>query len=40
MLIPWLSRAEIRTSGAFEVLAAADGERLWEPDITVPDPGR
>ena len=39
-LIPWLSRADIRTSGVFEVLTAADGENLWEPDITVPDPGR
>ncbi len=40
VLIPWLSRADITTSGAFEVLTAADGQRLWEPDITVPDPGR
>ena len=39
-LIPWLSRAEIATSGAFEVLTAATGGRLWEPDVTVPDPGR
>ena len=39
-LIPWLSQAEIATSGAFEVLSAADGEHLWEPDVTVPDPGR
>ncbi|SRR6476620_9648029 len=39
-LIPWLSRADIRTSGVFEVLTAADGENLWEPDITVPEPGR
>jgi Antibiotic biosynthesis monooxygenase len=40
VLIPWLSTAEIRTSGAFEVLAAADGARLWAPDVTVPEPGR
>lgn len=40
VLIPWLSQAEVRTSGAFEVLAAADGSRFWEPDVTVPDPGR
>ncbi len=40
VLIPWLSRAEVRTSGAFEVLAAADGDQFWEPEITVPDPGR
>jgi len=40
VLIPWLSRAEVRTSGAFEVMAAADGGELWEPDVTVPDPGR
>lgn len=39
-LIPWLSQAEIRTSGVFEVLTAADGATLWEPDVTVPDPGR
>ena len=39
-LIPWLSRAEIASSGAYEVLTAADGDTLWEPDITVPDPGR
>jgi hypothetical protein len=40
VLIPWLSAAQVQTSGAFEVLAAADGERFWEPDVTVPDPGR
>ena len=40
VLIPWLSRAEISTSGAFEVLAAADGAEFWEPDVTVPQPGR
>ena len=40
VLIPWLSRAEVRTSGAFEVLAAADGAEFWEPEVTVPDPGR
>ena len=40
VLIPWLSPAEIATSGAFEVLAAADGARWWEPEVTVPDPGR
>ncbi|MET0862708.1 MAG: antibiotic biosynthesis monooxygenase [Nakamurella sp.] len=40
LLIPWLSTAEIATSGAFEVLTAADGAELWEPDVTVPDPGR
>ncbi len=40
VLIPWLSGAEIATSGAFEVLTAGTGDRLWEPDITVPDPGR
>ena len=40
VLIPWLSTAEIQTSGAFEVLTAADGAELWEPDVTVPDPGR
>jgi hypothetical protein len=40
VLIPWLSTAEIDTSGAFEVLAAADGSRWWEPEVTVPDPGR
>lgn len=39
-LIPWLSTAEIRSSGVFEVQAAADGAELWTPDITVPDPGR
>ena len=38
VLIPWLSRAEVRTSGVFEVLAAADGGEYWEPDVTVPDP--
>jgi Antibiotic biosynthesis monooxygenase len=40
VLIPWLSRAEVRTSGAFEVLAAADGAQFWEPEVTVPEPGR
>ncbi len=40
VLIPWLSGAQVRSSGAFEVLAAADGDRFWEPDVTVPDPGR
>ncbi len=40
VLIPWLSGAKVQTSGAFEVLAAADGGRFWEPDVTVPDPGR
>jgi hypothetical protein len=40
VLIPWLSGAEITPSGAFEVLAAGDGDRFWEPDIIVPDPGR
>lgn len=40
VLIPWLSRADIRTSGVFEVLAAADGTQFWEPDVTVPEPGR
>jgi len=39
-LIPWLSKAEIRTSGAYEVLAAADGGELWDPEVIVPDPGR
>jgi len=39
-LSPSLSGAEVATSGAIEVLTAADGQRLWEPDITVPDPGR
>lgn len=39
-LIPWLAAADVRTSGVFEVLAAADGGELWVPDITVPDPGR
>jgi hypothetical protein len=39
-LIPWLSAAQIDTSGVFEVLTAADGTELWAPDITVPDPGR
>ena len=39
-LIPWLAGAEVRTSGVFEVLAAADGAGLWAPDVTVPDPGR
>ena len=40
VLIPWLSRADNAISGAFEVLTAAAGARLWEPDVTVPDPGR
>ncbi len=40
VLIPWLSGAQVHSSGAFEVLAAADGDRFWEPDITVPDPSR
>ena len=40
VLIPWLSTAEIATSGAFEVIVAADGETLWSPEVTVPDPGR
>ena len=40
VLIPWLSGAQVQTSGAFEVLAAADAGRFWEPDVTVPDPGR
>ena len=39
-LIPWLAAAEVRTSGVFEILSAADGAGLWAPDITVPDPGR
>ncbi len=39
-LIPWLSGAQVQTSGAFEVLTAADGGQFWEPDVTVPDPGR
>jgi hypothetical protein len=39
-LIPWLSRAEVDNSGAFEVLTAATGGQLSEPDITVPEPGR
>ena len=39
-LILWLSKAEIRTSGAFEVLAAANGAELWSPEVIVPDPGR
>jgi hypothetical protein len=39
-LIPWLAAAEVRTSGVFEVLAAADGAGLWDPDVIVPDPGR
>jgi hypothetical protein len=39
-LIPWLSRAEVGTSGAFEVLTAATGGQQWNPDVTVPDPGR
>ena len=40
VLIPWLSGAQVQHSGAFEVLAAADAGRFWEPDVTVPDPGR
>ena len=40
VLIPWLSTAEIATSGVFEVIAAADGETLWAPEVTVPDPWR
>ncbi len=40
VLIPWLSGAQVQTSGAFEVLSAADGGRFWEPDVTVPEPGR
>ena len=40
VLIPWLSTAEVRTSGVFEVLAAADADTFWQPDVTVPDPGR
>jgi len=40
VLIPWLSGAEIGTSGAFEVISAADAGVLSEPEVTVPDPGR
>lgn len=39
-LIPWLSGADIATSGAFEVLTAADGALPWDPEVTVPDPSR
>lgn len=39
-LIPWLSGADITTSGAFEVLTAADGATPWNPEVTVPDPSR
>lgn len=40
VLIPWLSGADIVNSGAFEVLTAADGAQTWDPEVTVPDPGR
>jgi hypothetical protein len=40
VLIPWLSGAQISTSGAFEVLTAADGGEFVDLDVTVPDPGR
>ncbi len=39
-LIPWLSTAETDTSGAFEVLTAADAGLLRPVEVTVPDPGR
>jgi hypothetical protein len=40
VLIPWLSGADIVSSGAFEVLTAADGALPWNPEVIVPDPGR
>ena len=40
VLIPWLSAADIVTSGAFEVLTAADGAQLWDPEVIVPEPRR
>lgn len=40
VLIPWLSGADIVTSGAFEVLTAANGGQLWEPEVIVPAPQR
>jgi len=39
-LIPWMSRAEVDNSRAFEVLTAATGGERSEPDITVPEPCR
>jgi len=40
IVIPWLSAAEVATSGVHEVLLAADGGVIEEPEITVPEPLR
>ena len=39
-VIPWLSTAEVATSGVHEVLLAADGGVIEEPEIIVPEPQR
>ena len=39
-VIPWLSTAEVATSGVHEVLLAADGGVVVEPEIIVPEPRR
>jgi len=40
VVIPWLSTAEVTTSGVHEVLLAADGGVVEEPEIIVPEPHR
>ena len=40
VVIPWLSAAEVATSGVHEVLLAADGGVVEEPEIIVPEPRR
>ena len=40
IVIPWLSAAEVATSGVHEVLLAADGGVIEEPEIIVPEPRR
>lgn len=40
VVIPWLSAAEVATSGVQEVLLAADGGVIEEPEIIVPEPQR
>ncbi len=40
VVIPWLSTADVATSGVLEVLLAADHGVIEEPEITVPAPQR
>jgi hypothetical protein len=40
LVVPWLSRAQVDSSGVFEVVDSADGGRLESFTPTVDDPGR